>query len=186
MTFILPILDMLLKQKNASTSRVIEFAWAIRRAVDAQWVKDELEVLFVLVKSIPHARICFLITRNDGLVSNQLKDESLTDGVLDNEISTTDKTLPTINISTANSSLTTASLSSIMSASNRPGLSRVLDDFISSAVEGRTCVVCSGPTEMLTGIRGVVGARNSAHRVWREDDRLNVEMMRMIGWGGRE
>lgn len=58
----------------------------------------------------------------------------------------------------------------------RPDVSSLVDAFMNETVEdGRTQVVGSGPPQLGTQIRAAVAARNSPGRVWRGDDRGDVE-----------
>ncbi|KAF2690626.1 hypothetical protein K458DRAFT_287692 [Lentithecium fluviatile CBS 122367] len=59
----------------------------------------------------------------------------------------------------------------------RPSVDAMLASFMEETVErGRTQVLASGPSALGTDIRSAVGRRNGAARVWRGDERGNVEL----------
>ncbi|USP75494.1 ferric-chelate reductase [Curvularia clavata] len=58
----------------------------------------------------------------------------------------------------------------------RPDVPALVDNFMTRTVEsGRTQVIGSGPPQLGTQIRGAVAAQNAPERVWRGDERGDVE-----------
>ncbi|KAH8817210.1 ferric-chelate reductase [Xylogone sp. PMI_703] len=171
-TFILPLLDFLLRQPKVNGSaRLIEFVWVIRFKSDLLWVKSELEELAMLAKA-SNAAIRIFVTR--GQKDPQDEPEKM-DSIQDTIHETgSDKE---ISIVAAKQESNTLPSLSPESSGQRPDLSRILGDFVSSTIAGPTCVVCSGPAGMISDMRSAVASKNAGLKVWKGQERYDIDMI---------
>ncbi|KAG6056664.1 hypothetical protein E4U32_005606 [Claviceps aff. humidiphila group G2b] len=64
-----------------------------------------------------------------------------------------------------------------MEEGRHPDLAALVGDFVASTVCGRTVVFASGPGGMISDLRTIVGGLNEPGRVWRREERYDVELV---------
>jgi len=156
-TFVLPVL-LSLADSSRSEDRKVELVWAIRKHSDMEWIRPELEAL-----RAADIEVRVFVTRYNDTPA------------VDNLASTADKET---SISHDHLSVRDLSATTESSASARhPDLASTVVQFVDQTVRGRSLVYASGPGGMITDLRTVVAQCNSASKVWKGDDRFDVELV---------
>lgn len=205
-TFVLPVLMSLITESRPQPSgRMVEFVWAIRRKSDMLWIQKELVALKSASKT-SNLKISIFVTREYGTTNESTVADPLDaskemaievqEGRLGLETSTRDQDNG-LEITPLQSSSFSAPdhhelealrapsfsihqphVSKVPNASQRhPDLAAIVRYFVSNTVRGPTRVFASGPGGMVSDLRGVVAACNDATRVWKGDERFDVELV---------
>jgi len=157
-TFVLPVL-LSLAEQSRSEDRKVQLVWSIRKHSDMKWVRQELETL-----RAADIDVRVFVTRYNDTPA------------VDNQASTEGKA--TSRVSHEHLSVQDLSATTEASASARhPDLASTVVEFVDETVRGRTLVYASGPGGMITDLRTAVAQSNSASKVWKGDDRFDVELV---------
>ncbi|KAL2818590.1 ferric reductase like transmembrane component-domain-containing protein [Aspergillus granulosus] len=176
-TFVLPVLLALTRSPRRGN---LEFIWAIRRKDDMKWIEPELQILRKSAAATSNFRIRIFVTRgsNDAPIATATAPEFETKEVtVENKhpssiSSSSEMKEETFSIHEPSSS---ASLSS--GNTKHPDLATQLTDFVSRTVAGPTRVVASGPLSMIRDLRSAVAQCNDAGRVWKGEERFDVQLL---------
>lgn len=185
-TFVLPVLLSLVREKRLS-GRKVQLIWAVRREVDARWVKEELEE--IEEAGCSHGvKVDVFVTReqkNHHHHPPRLNDDAAeTGGKTGEKKDEVDGT-----VASASSSSSTAGgcdcndathhhpTNTDVPAERRPHLGDIVRDFVGSAARGPTTVYASGPGGMIGDLRSAVAGVSEAGKVWRGERRGDVRLV---------
>ncbi|CAH0056197.1 unnamed protein product [Clonostachys solani] len=155
-TYVLPVL-LWLQRQAPSADRKISLVWAVRHHKDVEWVKPELEQLRSAA-STHGLTISIFVTQDQETTSSQASDS---------EHSANEEKGSATRIRASRTDTHT---------SGRPDVGAVVPAFVNDVVRGRTVVVASGPGSMLSNIHTEVAKLNSGGKVYRGDERFDVEL----------
>ncbi|KAJ2974052.1 hypothetical protein NQ176_g6254 [Zarea fungicola] len=184
-TYVLPIL-LDLASRPIVPDRKLELIWAVRHASDTDWVRAELDSLYRAQK-ILNLKVRVFATRELGSetpsvpekATSHEKDSSAESSQSDGKA--VSLPLPSmLNEGTdrgMGTPLVELASGAIASDNRRPDLSKLVNDFTREIIRGRTAVFCSGPGGMISELREIVAGCNSASRVWRGDERYDVDLV---------
>lgn len=150
--YVLPVLLQLARQRPMP-DRKMELIWAMRHVDNTDWVRDEMDSLQRSQTAL-NLRIRLYATR-DG-VSSANKTDAVTDSWSDNAGACPDDRT---------------------GGNTHPDLPKLLGDFVESTISGRTTVFASGPGGMMTDLRTVVASLNSPSKVWRRQEKYDVDFV---------
>ncbi|KID98488.1 ferric-chelate reductase, partial [Metarhizium majus ARSEF 297] len=170
--FVLPVLLHLARTRSPS-DRKIELIWAMRHSRNANWVKDEMAVLRKAQKEL-NLTISLFATRDaagSGRRNHQPEDADIVSSSSDDICPCDEKTTcpPGISVDKIGDGAD--------DESRHPDLSRMVGAFVEGTVAGRTVVFASGPGGIITDLRSIVAGLNVPGKVWRRDDRFDVELV---------
>ncbi|KAI9929318.1 hypothetical protein AWENTII_009031 [Aspergillus wentii] len=168
-SFVLPALMQTISE--VGEHQLVEFVWVVRRENDTRWIENELRQLEKTASSMSNFNIRIFVTREGEATS----ESSSADGSLDE----TEKPAGISSVSTdKRQSLRIQHMpSSTNSASRHPDIGAYLKDFVARTAHGPTCVLASGPLGMITDLRTAVADCNDPAKVWRGDERFDVELV---------
>ncbi|OAA43697.1 Flavoprotein transmembrane component [Metarhizium rileyi] len=173
--FVLPVLLHLARTKCPS-DRKVELIWAMRHTRNVDWIKDEMAILRKAQKEL-NLKISLFATRD---VASSGKEER-TDSSDDADIvsSSSDDICPCDDDKTPCPPRVSVSKIGDGSSddSRHPNLSQLVGSFVEQTVAGRTVVFASGPGGIITDLRGIVAGLNRPGKVWRREDRFDVELV---------
>lgn len=183
-TYVLPIL-LDLARRPIVPDRKLELIWAVRHAGDTDWVRAELDSLH-RVQKVLNLRIRVFATRELGAqtpspqekLTVHVKDSGAESSQANEEVGSL--SLPSMPNEGSDRSMETPMepVGGVIALDNRrPDLSELVNDFTREIIRGRTAVFCSGPGGMISDLRKIVAGCNSASRVWRGDERYDVELV---------
>ncbi|KAJ9642588.1 hypothetical protein H2201_006309 [Coniosporium apollinis] len=206
-TFVLPMLMSFVSGPQApSGGRRVEFIWAIRKRSDMFWIRDELKTLELASKS-SNLKISIFVTREDDSVGKSSTVPDLPDTSKNEFITIEEReSQPDTSSASQDSDIEVASPSSSSSVSpdpvkeltsrspsfaihqarvpavfnpstSRPDIGALVKSFVSSIVRGPARVFASGPGGMVSDLRDAIAACNSAGKVWKGDERYDVELV---------
>ncbi|PWN89163.1 hypothetical protein FA10DRAFT_137317 [Acaromyces ingoldii] len=161
-TFVLPVLLHLVRNRRAQAMPRLELLWVVRRAKDTAWVQAELEELRA-AKDFVTVHIC--ATREGGQAGPQ------DDLIGEKEGKDCSKACDCIEEGQQ------LSYGAVKNRHGRPALSTAISSFVTSTSRGPVVVYASGPGEMMTEVRGAVASCNSGSKVWRGDQSHDVELV---------
>ncbi|KAF7555737.1 hypothetical protein G7046_g6489 [Stylonectria norvegica] len=177
-TYVLPVL-LALARSPLSPDRKIELIWAIRHADDAEWVRDELDILRQARKAL-NLKIRLYATRDTSSSS------SSSPTAHDKE-QTPDNGVRQIGSSASSSSDdgcecgTDVPVQKIgggtVDEERHPNLPKLVHDFVAGTIRGPTTVFASGPGGMISDLRAIVAACNSGVKVWKGEERFDVGLV---------
>ncbi|KPM44316.1 hypothetical protein AK830_g2290 [Neonectria ditissima] len=171
-TYVLPVL-LKLARSPVSRDRRIELIWAIRHADNAEWVREEMELLRMAQKAL-NLKIRIYATRDAGSTPVVLeKDETSTE---------TKQVASSSSDSEAGCECGTevpvAKIGHGEADEDRhPNLAKLVNGFVARTVRGPTTVFASGPGGMVSDLRTIVAACNSASKVWKGEERFDVKLV---------
>lgn len=174
-TFVLPILLHLARAKSPS-DRKIELIWAMRHSRNVDWVKEEINILRKVQKEL-NLTISLFATR-DVASSEKVPDKSGQPDDVDIVSSSSDEICPCDDKAACAPGISVDKIGDGSTDDSRhPDLGKMLGGFIEGTVSGRTTVFASGPGSMITDLRRIVAGLNAPGRVWRRDNRFDVELV---------
>ncbi|KAJ9602404.1 hypothetical protein H2200_012946 [Cladophialophora chaetospira] len=180
-TFVLPVMLIVIEQP-AIPDRKIELIWAVRRDVDIEWARQELDRLH-LARSSHNLNIRIFVTRetrvrDEGTRQGEVLDKKLGDDRIE-ECSASSASPERVSDEKASSQATSFSVKhwELDTELHRPDLSAVVKDFVDSTIRGQSTIHASGPGEMITVLRQVVAGCNSGTRVWKGNQRFDVSLI---------
>ena len=159
-THVLPTL-LWLAEQPASPDRKISLVWSVRRRQDVEWVRRELDTLFLAKKH--GISISIRVTREQ-------------------PSETSSATAGEKAVKVADSSASSSKSSSLDEALDvargvHPDLSAVVPTFLEENIRGRTMVFASGPGGMISDLRTYVAKANSGAKVWKGDESADVQLV---------
>lgn len=170
--YVLPVL-LKLARSPVSKDRRIELIWAVRHATDAEWVKEELDVLRTTRKAL-NLKIRVYATRDAGSGPLLLEKD---------EVAANDKVHPA---SSSGSEAGCDCGTEVPVAKTghgtddyqrHPNLKKLVDKFVENTIRGPTTVFASGPGGMISDLRTIVAGCNSAGKVWKGEERFDVSLV---------
>ncbi|KAL3448251.1 ferric reductase like transmembrane component-domain-containing protein [Aspergillus insuetus] len=179
-TFVLPVLLALSRTQRRGN---LEFVWAIRRKDDLKWIEPELQTLRRAAAATSNFRIRIFVTRGTH------DEPSTTTTTTTPEFEGKEATVANPHPSSISSDSTEmkedtfsihepSSSASLNSGNTKhPDLATQLTEFISRTVSGPTRVVASGPLSMIRDLRSAVAQSNDAGRVWKGEERFDVQLV---------
>ncbi|KAL4804125.1 ferric reductase like transmembrane component-domain-containing protein [Aspergillus unguis] len=189
-TFVLPVLLALSQRPRTG---LLEFVWVVRRRDDLNWIESELEVLRNAATGASNFRIHIFVTRgqHDEAQAEQVAvptadskqaEAAITEPSSSNSNSTSpspSSSSSNLNTSIQNFTIHSPSTSASLSSGNtqHPDLATHLSDFVSRTASGPTRVIASGPLPMIRDLRGAVAASNQPGKVWKGDERFDVQLV---------
>lgn len=175
-TFVLPPLLHLLSNTSTSKSQptqILELIWIIRRKADMQWIAPELDILQRLASTHSNTfRVRIFVTRETAPVPevSDLEKSPCCAGASASSDSG-------VAVQYTLSSEDTAIAGTAAAAHHHPDLEDIVEDFLDRVVDGPTRVLASGPAGMITKLRTAVAGRNRPGRVWRGEERWDVQLV---------
>ncbi|GKZ52407.1 hypothetical protein AnigIFM49718_000286 [Aspergillus niger] len=174
-TFVLPPLLHLLSNTSTSKSQppqLLELIWIIRRKADTQWIAPELDILQRLASTRPNTfRVRIFVTRETAPVPevSDLEKSPCCTGASASESG--------VAVQYTLSSEDTAVTGAAAAAHKHPNLENIVEDFLDRVIDGPTRVLASGPAGMISTLRTAVAGRNRPGRVWRGEERWDVQLV---------
>ncbi|KAI1879035.1 hypothetical protein JX265_003212 [Neoarthrinium moseri] len=168
-TYVLPVLLSLIQQP-CTRDRKIELIWAVRRKDDIRWVQSELD-------SIRKASKTHCVTVNVYVTREHSPSPSLKDGKTSSqdasvkEVGSTSSASPSV----CGGSWEVQRIGDV-DHNTHPDLKAKVNSFVDNTVRGRTVVYASGPGGMISDLRTIVAACNSAAKVWKGNERHDVAL----------
>lgn len=188
-TFVLPILLDLARTRTrtrtrAPTDRRIKLVWAMRHSNNVEWVEEEMAILRKSQKELGLTISLFATRDVAGGSSEKLANDCGKTGgggqVTDvgSSASSSEDICPCDVDVVCEPGLSVDKIGDGSADEGRhPDLRRLVGDFVESTVSGKTVVFASGPGGMITDLRGIVAGLNSPGRVWKRQERFDVELV---------
>ncbi|KAL0475055.1 ferric reductase like transmembrane component domain-containing protein [Neurospora intermedia] len=167
-TYVLPLLIDLLRDRNMNPARKVELVWTMKRSEDVEWVEPEMEELRRL--GAVHGLIIRIFVTDDDDDDDSAKGAVSATGCRGESSQEDDdsiKRAPRASAQRASSS----------TARGRPDVTTVVKDFVEGVAQGSTRVFGSGPPGMIGELRNVVADCNSGSKVWKGEDRFDVRLV---------
>ncbi|KAI0138806.1 ferric reductase like transmembrane component-domain-containing protein [Pestalotiopsis sp. NC0098] len=171
-TYVLPVLLRLIQDPTAR-DRKIELIWAVRRKEDIQWVEQELETLRKASKS-HRVKVHIYVTREHSPTPSIHEGKTANNKGAVKEIGSDSSSAAS---SRSESSWAVQRIGDENHHNTHPNLKEKVGDFVDNTVRGRTTVYASGPGGMISDLRAIVASCNSAGKVWRGNERHDVELV---------
>ncbi|KAB8264247.1 ferric reductase like transmembrane component-domain-containing protein [Aspergillus pseudonomiae] len=175
-TFVLPILQAIVLNRFFSTRRsIVELVWIVRRKSDMRWLSEELEVLRTAAQACTHFRIRVYVTREDDRanIRNSFTPAYITDSEIKRPLSTVAHDAPLSDNPFSVHCLRPGN----SGTSVHPDVPADLTGFVQRTVQGPTRVIASGPAGLISSLRTTVAALNDPGRVWKGNERYDVELV---------
>ncbi|PNH44600.1 hypothetical protein VD0004_g3092 [Verticillium dahliae] len=161
-TYVLPALLSL--TANPASPRKLELIWVVRHAKDVDWVKPELAALEALDVTVR------IFATRDAASSSSDADRS-SEGEADEE----KRAAGAVAVQKMRARGAAASVRS--GGLGHPDLALLVREFVQATVAARTVVFASGPGGLMTDARAAVAACNDGGKVWKGDERFNVDLI---------
>jgi ferric-chelate reductase len=183
-TYVLPVLmDLAARPRNRD--RRVALVWVIRHKKDLDWVAPELGALTREAKNLGlgiHIYVTRAAEEQEHAVPEVISEAFVGEGK-EKDISQEIGAASGSSSQSAYSGISGSALSlhgvskselNVNHIQNRPHLNDVVKDFVEVNITGRTQVIASGPGEMISELRRVVGAVNKGQEVWKGEERWDV------------
>ncbi|KAG5985914.1 hypothetical protein E4U43_005799 [Claviceps pusilla] len=188
--YVLPLLLQLASHAAAAggpspTDRRVQLIWAIRHARDVDWVAKEMVILRRCQGAL-NLTISLFATRDMAASDSSEKLPGHGDGdddgqpgqMTDARSSSSGDVCPCGPKAVCPPGLPVDKTGNgPTDAARHPDLKRLVGGFVASTVSGRTVVFASGPGGMITDLREIVGGLNAPARVWKRQERYDVELV---------
>ncbi|KAK2612676.1 hypothetical protein QQS21_001293 [Conoideocrella luteorostrata] len=176
-TYVLPILLHLARSRSASERR-IQLVWAMRHSWNVDWVEDEMAVLRRAQKDL-NLTISLFATRDAAGSSEKGADNCGKAGeITDVNSSSSDDICPCDAKVTCEPGISVDKIGDGSTEESRhPDLGKLVGGFVETTVAGPTVVFASGPGGMITDLRRIVAGLNVPAKVWRRQERYDVELV---------
>ncbi|EEY20953.1 conserved hypothetical protein [Verticillium alfalfae VaMs.102] len=161
-TYVLPALLSL--TANPASPRKLELIWVVRHAKDVDWVKPELAALEALDVTVR------IFATRDAASSSSDADRS-SEAEADEE----KRAAGAVAVQKMRARGAAASVRS--GGIGHPDLALLVREFVQATVAARTVVFASGPGGLMTDARAAVAACNDGGKVWKGDERFNVDLI---------
>ncbi|PYH91655.1 ferric-chelate reductase [Aspergillus ellipticus CBS 707.79] len=175
-TFVLPpLLQMMPMAGGKGGDRLVELVWVVRRQADMLWVAPELEVLRKVAATVPGFSIRVFVSRERGVRTEGKTCWGGGEEKVDEE-DLLDKGLV---VKYAEGSSEASSIDGAVKPEHgaHPDLDLQVSNFLSRVTHGPTRVLASGPAGMITTLRESVAANNKPGKVWRGEERWDVQLV---------
>ncbi|KAH7156912.1 ferric reductase like transmembrane component-domain-containing protein [Dactylonectria macrodidyma] len=175
-TYVLPVL-LKLARSPVTQDRKLELIWAIRHAADAEWVRDELELLRMAKKAL-NLKIRIYATRDTGSKPLFFENDEK-NGITSEEkqVSSSSSTGSHAGCECGTEVPVAKTGDGEEDKDRHPKLDKLVKTFISNTIRGPTTVFASGPGGMISDLRTIVAACNSGSKVWKGDERFDVRLV---------
>ncbi|KAG6224037.1 hypothetical protein E4U25_002710 [Claviceps purpurea] len=165
------------------SDRKIELIWAVRHTSNVDWIAEEMALLRKCQRALG-LTISLFATR-DKAGSSALSEKRGGDCLKAGQSTSTDAASSSSSSSSSSSDVCPCgpglSVDKLgrgsMEEGRHPDLAALVGDFVASTVCGRTVVFASGPGGMISDLRTIVGGLNEPGRVWRREERYDVELV---------
>jgi NAD(P)H-flavin reductase len=200
-TFVLPVMLGLASQPTTlSENRKIELIWVIRKKHDMRWIANELKTLRS-ASAITNLKIHIFVTGEDEVDAKDGGGSGVVDTVSktprdvcekaygvgeDDDLHLASPSSSEDGKNNGSSALPLISVQRLLrpsqgttepETSKHPDLPALVRDFVANTVCGPTRIVTSGPRGMISDLRVSVASCNSATRVWKGDEKFDVELV---------
>ncbi|GKZ20250.1 hypothetical protein AbraIFM66951_001418 [Aspergillus brasiliensis] len=182
-TFVLPPLLHLLSNTSTTTSKssqptqLLELIWIIRRKADTQWIAPELDILQRLASTHPNTfRVRIFVTRETAPVP-EVSDLEKKSACCGGASPSSDSGVAVQYTLSSADTGTDTDTGSTTASHKHPNLEDIIEDFLDRVVDGPTRVLASGPAGMISTLRTAVAGRNQPGRVWRGEERWDVQLV---------
>jgi ferric-chelate reductase len=162
-SYVLPVILHLARAGYSGGDELIELVWVVRHEYDTKWIEAELEE----IRKSPFITVTIHVTRQN------LALEAETPSAMT-------ETSKTLNYEETSASATSGekNLEDLQSRTpHRPDLGDKVEDFVRTVKAGSTKVYVSGPPSMISDVRASVAGVNDPKKVWRGDERGDVELI---------
>ncbi|KAG5926549.1 hypothetical protein E4U42_003171 [Claviceps africana] len=187
--YVLPILLQLASRigsdgSGVPTDRKMELVWAVRHARDVDWVAGEMAVLrrcreaLGLTVSVFATRDVAGCDASEKLANDCGRAKGQGAPITDEKSSSSAGDCPCETDVVCQPDLSVQRTGGASADKARhPDLGGLVRDFVASTVSGRTIVFASGPGGMITDLREAVAGLNAPAKVWRRQERYDVELV---------
>ena len=165
--YVLPVLLQLARQ-GPVPDRKVELIWAMRHSDNVGWVREEMDSLRQAQKALNLTIRLFATREAESLEETMVKrpkSAAVTGSSCSDDACDCNDTVSVRMIGKGENG-----------DSRHPELSILIDDFVESTILGGTLVFASGPGGMITDLRSIVSALNSASKVWMGQERFHVSL----------
>ncbi|KAI1197666.1 ferric reductase like transmembrane component-domain-containing protein [Nemania serpens] len=171
--YVLPVLLGLI-QKPAARDRKIQLIWAIRRRADLCWVEQELDAINNAGVSHGIEVHIYATRESDSSIHDKNLGEQSTDA---RETRSRPSCLSTLITDVQTRMRLDVKKLGVKGSNRHPDLRILVSEFVDGTVRGPTKVFGSGPGGMISDLRSIVAARNSGAKVWKGDERFDVNLV---------
>ncbi|KAL2175462.1 ferric reductase like transmembrane component-domain-containing protein [Thermothelomyces heterothallicus CBS 202.75] len=171
-TYVLPVLLRLVRGRPAP-GRKMELVWAVKRALDLEWVRPEMEELRRL-GAAHDLRIRTFVTA-EPLSEPSSSSSSSSSSSKEEKVKIADEKGRTESDDDVESAQRGPSAGS--GTGHRSDVAAVVDDFVGGVAHGPTRVFGSGPPGMVVDMRAAVAKCNSGRKVWKGEERFDVRLV---------
>lgn len=178
-SYVLPVLLHLAAQSPSVPDRKIELIWAMRHSSNVEWIQEEMNLLRNAQKKLNLA-IHLFATRDVASSSDEEDGANCRSGEEKTAYasSSDDAPCPCDAKQVCAQPVSVDKIGDGSTDSSRhPQLQVLVGEFVESTVSGRTVVFASGPGSMITDLRSIVAGLNSPSKVWRRQERFDVELV---------
>lgn len=173
-TYVLPLLLHLARDRLRSDRR-IHLIWAMRHSRNIEWVDDEMAALMRRAQEGLNLSISLFATRDVGDTTGNWIGKCDFGGAAADETSSSPGGIRPCHVDAARGTEKMADISTC--DGRRPNLVKLVGTFVESTVSGRTVVFASGPGGMISDLRSTVADLNVPSKVWRRQERFDVELV---------
>ncbi|KAG6023958.1 hypothetical protein E4U40_003651 [Claviceps sp. LM458 group G5] len=169
-----------------ASDRKIELIWAMRHTSNVDWIAKEMALLRKWQRALG-LTISLFATRDQAgsSASSEKRGEETGECLKAGQSTSTDAASSSSSSSSSSSGVCPCgpglSVDKLgrgsMEEGRHPDLVALVGDFVASTVCGRTVVFASGPGGMISDLRTIVGGLNEPGRVWRREERYDVELV---------
>ncbi|KAG5959827.1 hypothetical protein E4U57_000466 [Claviceps arundinis] len=165
------------------SDRKIELIWAMRHTSNVDWIAEEMALLRKCQRALGLTISLFATRDKAGSLASSEKRGG--DCLKAGQSTGTDAASSSLSSSSSSSDICPCgpglSVDKLgrgsMEEGRHPDLAALVGDFVASTVCGRTVVFASGPGGMISDLRTIVGGLNEPGRVWRREERYDVELV---------
>ena len=175
-TYVLPLL-LSLAQQAPSPERRIDLVWVMRHASNVEWIRPELDILRGARKTM-NLRIRMVATRDTSSANTSQENVLPLKQDDEKQIAASQarfSALGELCDCAFDVPLKLGGGSSDLS--RRPDLGKLVSDFLDNTTAGPTRIYTSGPGGMLSELRDIVAACNSPSKVWKGQERFDVDLV---------
>jgi DMSO/TMAO reductase YedYZ heme-binding membrane subunit len=179
-TYVLPVLLQIARQVIIP-DRKIELIWAIRHTSNVEWIQAEMDTLHKFQKAL-NLTIRLYATRDVGagsskssLNASEDKEKAAIKFGADEVASSSSQEGE--NCDCGDDVPVKKTGAAATDEARHPNLVKLVNDFVGSTIRGRTAVIASGPGGMISDLRTIVAACNSGGKVWKGQERFDVDLI---------
>ncbi|KAI2463825.1 ferric reductase NAD binding domain-containing protein [Annulohypoxylon bovei var. microspora] len=174
-TYVLPVLLGLVEKKEVK-DRKVQLVWAIRRKDDTRWIEKELNIIRKAAKA--HRIEVHIYVTREARAKNLSSSEEISEkgDVAVKETGACCSAGSSIEEVQSNSTLDVQRIGG-EGFDTHPDLEKIVNEFVEGTIKGSTTVYASGPGGMISDLRNVVASCNSGAKVWRGNERYDVQLV---------